>query len=100
MKSDSIIDKTFTRTATNSGLGYLPFRNGDLERLQAVTGLIHMQTLTPEARQLITSLRTNAARDIASAAGYVLKSRAALGDSSCADLVKNVVKVVQRTGAS
>jgi len=77
---DSVIEKTVTRAATNTGVSYVPFRNADLERLQAVTGLIHVKTLTPEARQVITSLRTNPSPDIASAAAYVLTRRAPLGD--------------------
>jgi hypothetical protein len=78
--ADSVIEKAVTRAATNTGVGYLPFRNADLERLQAVTGLIHVKTLTPQARELITSLRTNPNRDIASAAAYILTRRAALGE--------------------
>jgi hypothetical protein len=76
---DSTIERTVTRAATNSGVGYLPFRAAELERSQAVTGLIHLKTLTPEATQLLGSLRTNTNRDVASAAAYVLTRRAALG---------------------
>ena len=32
----------------NRGVGYVPFRNADLERLQAVTGLIHANTPTED----------------------------------------------------
>jgi len=79
---DSSMEREVTTMATNAGVGYLPFRNADLERLQAVTGLIHLRTLTPEARQLIASLRTNTNPDIASAADYVLRRRAALDTSA------------------
>ena len=76
------MEREVTKMATNAGVGYLPFRNADLERLQAVTGLIHLRTLTPEARHLIASLRTNTNPDIASAAAYVLRRRAALDTSA------------------
>jgi hypothetical protein len=56
---DSFAKKVVTKAATNTSLGYLPFRKADLERSQAVTGLIYVRILTPEAKQLITSLRTN-----------------------------------------
>jgi hypothetical protein len=78
--TDSGVERNVVRAATNSGIGYLPFRAAQLERLQAVTGLIHLKTITPEARQLLTALRTNSDHDLASAAGFVLKRRAALGD--------------------
>jgi hypothetical protein len=78
---ESVAKKLVTKAATNSGAGYLPFRNADIERLQAVTGLIHVKALTPEARQLITSLSTNTKPDIASSAAFILKRRAALGES-------------------
>jgi hypothetical protein len=68
---DSILERGAAKAATNAGVGYLPFRNADLERLQAVTGLIHLKTLTPEAKQSIESLRTNANSNIASAAAHV-----------------------------
>jgi hypothetical protein len=86
---DSAAEKEITKAATNTGVGYLPFRNADLERLQAVTGLIHVKMMTPEASQSIMSLRTNSNPGIASAAAYVLKRRAALDDSSSADSARS-----------
>jgi len=86
---DSAAEKEITKAATNTGVGYLPFRNADFERLQAVTGLIHVKMMTPEASQLIMSLRTNSNPGIASAAAYILKRRAALDDSSSADSARN-----------
>jgi predicted neuraminidase len=86
--ADSIVEKQITAVATNAGAAYLPFRKAELERLQAVTGLIHA-TLTPEARQLIMALRTNSNPDIAAAAAYVLKRRAALGDSASANTTQS-----------
>ncbi len=85
---DSVVEKKITAAATNAGVAYLPFRKAEVERLQAVTGLIHA-TLTPEARQLIMALRTNSNPDIAAAAAYVLKRRAALGDSASANTTQS-----------
>ena len=76
--TDSVSERAVTKVATNAGVSYLPFRNADLERLQAVTGLIRLKTLTPEAQLLITSLQTHANPGIASAAAYILKRRDAL----------------------
>jgi hypothetical protein len=73
---DSKAEQNLTQAATNAGLNYTPFRNADVERLQAVTALIRAKTLTPEATQTIAALRTNANADVASAARYILDKRA------------------------
>ncbi|MHB8519971.1 MAG: hypothetical protein ACYDH9_04365 [Limisphaerales bacterium] len=87
--SDSVVKREVTKAARKAGVGYLPFRNADLERLQAVTGLIHVKTLTPEAGQVLTSLRTNTNPEIASAAVQVLTRRDALDDPSRANYDRN-----------
>jgi len=76
---DSAVEKAVTKAATNAGVAYLPYRQAELERLQAVTGLIHLKSLPPEAEHLLGGLRANTNRDIAWAASYVLTRRAALG---------------------
>ncbi len=78
---DSVVKTEITKAATKAGVGYLPFRSADLGRLQAVTGLIHLKTLTPETGRTLAALRTNSNPSVASAAAYVLTRRAVLGDS-------------------
>jgi hypothetical protein len=75
---DSAIEQTVTRAATNAGVSYLPFRKAELERLQAVTGLIHTTSLPSDAQQTLVALRASTNRDIASAATYILTRRATL----------------------
>lgn len=75
---DSIVKSRITKAATDARVGYLPFRNADLGRLQAVTGLIHVRTLTPEAGRALAALRTNSNPSVATAAAHVLTRRAAV----------------------
>lgn len=75
---DSVLEQQVTKAATNAGVAYLPFRRAELERLQAVTALIHAETLTEDARQRIVALCTNSHPDIAAAAAYILNRRKAL----------------------
>ena len=79
---DSVGERAVTKAAKMTGVRELPFRDAGWERLQAVTGLIEMKTLTPEVTQLITSLSTNRYTNVASAAAYVLTRRAERGDVS------------------
>jgi len=75
---DSIIEQKTTQIATKAGVNSLPFRKADLERYQAVTGLIRIKSLPPDALQSISALSTNSHQEVAWAASYVLKHRAAL----------------------
>jgi len=74
---DSIIEQKTTQIATKAGVNSLPFRQADLERYQAVTGLIQIRSLLPDALQVISALSTNSHQEVAWAASYVLKHRAA-----------------------
>jgi len=75
---DFIIEKEVSKIASQAGVKSLPFRKADLERYQAVTGLINLKSLPPDALQLISVLSTNSHQEIAWAASYVLKRRAAI----------------------
>jgi len=75
---DSIIERKTTQIATKAGVNSLPFRKADLERYQAVTGLIRIKSLPPDALQSISALSTNSHQEVAWAASYILKHRAAL----------------------
>ena len=75
---DSIIEQKTTQIASKAGVNSLPFRKADLERYQAVTGLIRIKSLPPGALQSISALSTNSHQEVAWAASYVLKHRAAL----------------------
>jgi len=70
---DSAIEKGVTAAASKAGINSLPFRNAELERSQAVTGLICLKTLPQDALHLIATLSTNSEPEIAGAASYVLK---------------------------
>ena len=77
---DSGTERVLTRAARETGVRKLPFRDAELERLQAVSGLIELKTLTPEAWRVITGLTNSAQTNVAVAARYILTRRAERGD--------------------
>lgn len=77
--TDNVLEKALTKAATKTSVPTIPFRNAELERLQAVTALIALENVTPEAhRTLVEMSNGDQTNEIARAASFILKRRAAL----------------------
>ena len=75
--TDSLPEKAVTSAATKARIESLPFRNAETERSQAVTALIDIKLLPPDARTRLEQLGSNSElKDVAVAAAYILKCRA------------------------
>ena len=75
--TDSLPEKALTSAATKVHMKSLPFRNAEIERMQAVTALTDIELLPPDAQARLKQLSTNTElKDVAAAAAYILKCRA------------------------
>lgn len=72
---DSALERKITRLAARVGIPLTRFRNAELERFQAVTGLIRLPDLPPYAEGSLIRLSTNHHPEIMRAARHVLTVR-------------------------
>lgn len=77
--TDTILERALTKAATKASVSSVPFRDAELERLQAVTALIALEHIPTEAHRTLVELSAgDQTNEIARAASFILKRRATL----------------------
>ncbi len=72
---DFILEQQARRLLAKAGVRRLPFRYSYLEREQAVTGLVLLEELPPDAEQELVNLSTNTDPELAGFASWMLRGR-------------------------
>jgi len=77
--TDTILERALTTAATKASVSSIPFRDAQLERLQAVTALTALEHIPTEAHRTLVELSNgDQTNEIARSASFILKRRATL----------------------